>query len=441
MTNSPDSGDADGDIGRVLARPLYLLLSYALLPVLLAVVGWRVLTRPPYRERVFERFGWGRREEGDAVLWVHAVSVGEAQAALPLIRALRAKSPDACVVITTTTPTGAAHVARLYGDSATHRYVPYDLRDAVSRFLDRVRPSVLVVVETELWPHMLQGCRRRRIPVVFANARLTDRSLRRYRRFGALFRDALRDVVVAAQSEADAQRFRALAPPSAQVQAVGNLKFDIALDPKTLRAGRVWRARQGERDAVLVAGSTHEGEEQAVMDALRVLQEAGTNCLAVIVPRHPERFEAVAKAIHGQGFPLRRRSELGFEMSVDDAQVLLVDVMGELLSFYAAADIAFVGGSLVPVGGHNLLEPAALGLPTLTGPHHHNAPEVAAALAEAGALRYVEDGRAIAGAVAELLADPPLASQMGEAGRQTVAANRGAVAAVVERVEALRAAR
>ncbi|MEO0421113.1 MAG: lipid IV(A) 3-deoxy-D-manno-octulosonic acid transferase [Pseudomonadota bacterium] len=436
-----DPADADRRLAGGLARAVYLVLSYALAPLLLAVVGWRALTRPPYRERVAERFGWGPRPAGGPVIWVHAVSVGEAQAALPLVRALREGAPDASFLITTTTPTGAAHVARVYGDTVTHRYVPYDLRDAVARFLDRVQPSVLLVIETELWPHLLQGCRRRSVPVLFANARLTDRSLRRYLRFRSLFGDALRGVTVAAQSEADAQRFRRLAPASARVEAVGNLKFDIALEADTVDAGRRWRGRLGSRDLVLVAGSTHEGEEQAVLDGLRQLREASIDCLAVLVPRHPERFESVAQAVAAQGYRWHRRSELGPEDTVDGAQVLLVDAMGELLSFYAAADVAFVGGSLVPIGGHNLLEPAALGVPTLTGPHHHNAPDVAQVLEAAGAVRRVDGGEQIAQSVRQLLADPSLAARMGEAGRRTVAANRGAVAATVTRVEALRAAR
>ncbi len=429
-------GDGDGRLAAAAARAVYLALSYVLVPLLLAVVLWRVLTRPPYRSRWYERFGFAPRSRASATIWVHAVSVGEAQAAVPLVRALQQRYPHDRVLITTTTPTGAAQVARRYGGAVTHAYVPYDLRGAIARFLDRVQPTLLLIIETELWPHMLQACRRRAIPVVFANARLTSRSLSRYLRWRALFRDALQNVVVAAQSESDAARFRQLAPSSAQVYASGNLKFDVEIDSTVVARGRAWRRRQvAESRIVLVAGSTHDGEEQALLDACERLWEAGLDLLLVLVPRHPERFEAVAQMMPGRSVSLLRRSQAGLDTPLRDTQVLLVDAMGELPMFYAAADLAFVGGSLVPVGGHNLLEPAALGLPTLTGPVHHNAPEVAERLAEAGALRIVEGVSAIAQSVLELTGDAGAARHMGEAGRRTVAANRGAVAAVMRLVE------
>jgi 3-deoxy-D-manno-octulosonic-acid transferase len=358
---------------------------------------------------------------------VHAVSVGEVQAAASLVLALRRRYPDVPLVVTTVTPTGAQRARALFGDAVQVRYIPYDLPGSVRRFFNRVRPRVAVILETELWPNLYHFCGQRKVPLVLASARISPRSVGRYRLLASLFRETLsHGIVIAAQGEGDAERFRSIGANPARTHVTGNIKFDLAL-PDDIRAqGAALRERYapGER-LVWVAGSTHDGEEAAMILVQRRLRAAGLDVLLVLVPRHPGRFQDVAALLRQAGVPFVRRST--DEPVRADTEVLLVDTLGELVAFYAAADLAFVGGSLVPVGGHNLLEPAALALATLSGPQVFNAQDIAGLLVDEGAVELVADADALGEAVLRLLSDPAERRRRGEAGLRVVERNRGAL--------------
>jgi 3-deoxy-D-manno-octulosonic-acid transferase len=346
------------------------------------------------------------------------------------VRALRQRDPDAPLVLTCATPTGRERAEALFGDVALVRYLPYDSPGNMRRFLRRVRPRRLVILETELWPNLFAACARERIPVILASARLSERSVARYRRAGALFRALFAgDVTVGAQSEADAARFVAIGADPARTRVVGNVKFDIDIDAAAAAAGRELRASVLGARPVWVAGSTHPGEEEVVLAAHALVRERRPDALLVLVPRHPQRFDAVAALLATRALPFARRTQRRAVAAAES--VLLVDTTGELLSFYAAADVAFVGGSLVPIGGHNLLEPAALGLAVLTGPSDANGREIAALLTAAGAVLRVSDAATLAAAVGRLLADPGERARIGGLGQGVVAANRGSVARVL----------
>lgn len=406
-------------------RYLYNVLIYLAAPVALLVQLWRGLRDPSYRDRLGERFGFGAALDEDSI-WVHAVSVGEVQAAAPLVRALRKRYAAVPLVLTTVTPTGAERARQLFGADVVLRYVPFDLPGSVRRFFDRVRPRVALIMETELWPNLYSECGRRTIPLVLSSARISPRSVRRYRRLVPLFRDALsHGIVIAAQSAADAERFRSIGANPARTHITGNIKFDFELRPDIERLGRAWREAQVPDRPVWVAGSTHEGEEELLLDAHQRLQREHPRALLVLVPRHPNRFEAVAALLTRRGVSWASRAS-GQPIGGDCA-VLLGDTMGELMLFYAAADVTFVAGSLQPVGGHNLLEPAAVGVPILTGPHNFNSEDVFRKMQEAGAVRVVDDAPALAGALVKLLADDAARRDMGAAGLAVVRDNRGAL--------------
>lgn len=421
-----------------MMRLVYGVLTRAAAPVVFAATLARAVKDPAYRTHLGERFGLGRRLTLPSI-WLHAVSVGEVSAAAALVRALRERRPDMPIVLTTATPTGRAQAATLFGADVEVRFLPYDTPGSVRRFLARIRPRAAIIMETELWPNLLHECGRRGVPVVFASARLAARSVPRYQRFGALFSAALRNVWVAAQSSADAGRFVALGADPSRTQVIGNLKFDMRLGEAVIENGRALRRRYLGSRPVWTAGSTHEGEEDLVLDAHAVLERSVRGALLVLVPRHPQRFEGVAALLERRDVAFERRSRS--ETVRPEAQVLLLDTMGELTAFYAASDAAFVGGSLVPVGGHNLLEPAVLGVPVLTGPHTRNGPEIARLLIEAGGALEVADGLALADAAGRLLADPALRERMGESARRFVEAHRGSLARLLALIEPLLAPR
>jgi len=413
-------------------RRLYTLLIYLAAPVAFAILLLRGLRDRSYWQGLAERFGFGPALPGtEAGIWVHAVSLGEVTAAAPLVRELKRRNPGTQLVLTCATPTGRARAIALFGGSVVVCYLPYDLPGAMRRFLRRIRPQSLVIVETELWPNLFRECARQGVPIVLASARLSDKSVTRYRRCGSLFRDMFaRDVVVGAQSPMDAARFAAIGADPLRTRIVGNLKFDIDIDAQAAGEGRSLRSRLFGTRPVWIAGSTHEGEEGQVLAAHDELRRQRPDALLVLVPRHPIRFEAVAAL-------LIRRKEAYVRRSADLAaaagqSIFLLDTIGELVKFYAAADVAFVGGSLVPIGGHNLLEPAALGMPVLTGPADANGREIAALLTDLGAVRRVADAHELAVALHELLADSALRARLGALGRNAVAANRGSVARVLD---------
>ncbi|MEW7983696.1 MAG: 3-deoxy-D-manno-octulosonic acid transferase [gamma proteobacterium symbiont of Phacoides pectinatus] len=414
-------------------RYLYTLIWYLLLPGYLLRLYWRSLRAPAYRDRLSERFGFADLRVCGVSIWIHSVSVGETQAAEPLVRQLLERYPGYPVVITTTTPTGAERVRTLFGDTVLHAYFPLDIPFAVDRFLERTRPAVLVMMETEIWPNLLLACRRRSIRTVLANARMSARSAAGYARFSGLSREVFAALdAVAAQTAPDAARFVALGACPERVRVTGSIKFDVRLPASLREQAEVLRRQWGGR-AVWVAASTHEGEEAQVLEAHQRVLAAHPGALLVLVPRHPERFERVAALVKKTGLTLARRSS-GTVVG-GGTQVCLGDTMGELMVFLAAADAAFVGGSLVPTGGHNVLEPAALGLPVVFGPHMFNFSTISTMLLEEGAALEVGSAEALSEVIGGWLGDASERTRVGARGREMVAANRGAVQRLLEVLE------
>lgn len=413
-------------------RTLYSLLFHLLLPLILLRLAWRAWRAPAYARRVKERFAFGLPPLQPGGIWVHAVSVGESIAAAPMIRALQARHPELPITVTCMTPTGSERIRALFGNSVQHCYLPYDLPWAAARFLDRLQPKLAVIMETELWPNHIHQCVRRGIPTVLANARLSERSARGYGRFAGLTRPMLAEMSwIAVQTEAEAERFRQLGARPECVSVTGSIKFDLSIDPALPAKAVALRESWGTLTRpVWIAASTHAGEDEIVLAAHRQLLRQHPDSLLILVPRHPERFDAVHVLCQREGFSTVRRSS-GQPVGKEH-QVLLGDTMGELLFLYALADVAFVGGSLVPSGGHNLLEPAALGKPVLSGPYLFNFLEIAAQLRAAKALAEVTDGDALAEQVRQLLGSDARRQLMGEAGYGVLKANRGALEQLLE---------
>ena len=422
-----------GDPIERILRALYSATLYLLAPVTLYHLIWRGFRQDEYFHRWGERYAiypQRRAPSGGAApgetVWVHAVSVGEVNAATALVNSLRRERPDLRLLVTTITPTGSQRVRALWGDAVEHVYLPYDLSGAVGRFLAHFRPRLALIMETELWPNLLFDCRDHGVPVYVLNARLSARSLRGYRMLAPLISRALRTVRhVAAQSHADANRFVRLGAPRAKVSEVGNLKYDIAPAPDTGAFVRRFVGHAGERP-VWIAASTHEGEESAVVALHARLRERHPGLLLLWAPRHPERFRAVMQQAVEAGWRVATRRLTHWPDAADE--VFVVDTLGELAAFYACAQVAFVGGSLQPVGGHNLLEPAAVGTPVVTGPHLHNFAEIARNMREAGALCVGEGVDAVGEALDRLLGDADARARMAAAGTALVEEGRGALA-------------
>ena len=412
-----------------LLRGLYSAALYVLLPITAYHLVWRGFRQREYFRRWSERYAVYGRSGDDGpreLLWVHAVSVGEVNAAAPLVNALRKLYPDLPLLVTTITPTGSARVRALWGDSVQHVYLPYDLPGAVRRFFEHFRPQAGLILETELWPNLLFGAREQGVPTYIVNARLSERSLKGYRTLAALVGRALRTVRrIGAQSAADGQRFIALGANEAQVVDTGNLKYDTPTPDHLDAFCEDFRRNVGARP-VWIAASTHEGEEAAVIALHKRLRERFPELLLVWAPRHPERFRAAVDHSHAAGWRVATRKLTRWPNADDD--VFVVDTLGELMSFYACAQVAFVGGSLQPIGGHNLLEPAAVGTAIVTGPELHNFAEIARRLAEAQAVRIEADVDGVHDALSGLLADEAARKRMVEAGRRLVDEGRGALA-------------
>ncbi|MDJ0739530.1 MAG: lipid IV(A) 3-deoxy-D-manno-octulosonic acid transferase [Gammaproteobacteria bacterium] len=406
-------------------RRLYTLLLYLLLPLVLLRLLWRSLKAPAYRRRWAERFGIFAAPRGWGGIWVHAVSVGEVQAVLPLIRRLRDDNPALALTVTTTTPTGSARVVEQLGDQVFHVYLPYDLPAALSAFLRRVRPRVLLMVETEVWPNLLHACRRHGVYTLLANARLSDKSARRYARLGSFTRQTFANIdCIAAQAEADAVRFRDLGVAAERVIVTGSIKFDMRIPASLEERVEVLRRDWGGRP-VWVAGSTHEGEDELVLFAHHTVLARFPNALLILVPRHPERFERVAGLCKRERLRFARRSRPGDYG--EQTQVFLGDTMGELPVLLGSADVAFIGGSLVPTGGHNMLEAAAQGVAVCFGPHVFNFSTISQLLIDEGAAAQVDSDKALGDQVTRWFADASLRAEAGENGRRVVAQNRGAL--------------
>lgn len=408
-------------------RFIYTLLLYALLPRALWRLLWRARRQPAYLEHIPERFGYYRQTAEQPLIWVHAVSVGETRAAEPLIRALQREYPQHRILLTHMTPTGREAGGTLYGDTALRCYLPYDYPGAVARFLDHFRPRVGLLMETEVWSNLIHACRERQIPLYLVNARLSEKSFEKYRRFAELTRASLRELTaIAAQTADDAQRLAALGAENAVI--AGNLKFDIELPVAQLKLGEAWRKRYGESRPVLLAASTRDGEEDLLLSRLGALE--APFALLVIVPRHPQRFDEVAALIERRGIRYQRRSRE--EPVAPDTRVVLGDSMGEMFAYYAACDVAFVGGSLLPFGGQNLIEACAAGKPVLFGPHTYNFAEAAESAIAAGAALRVADADELMRKAQRLLTDAGAAARMGESGRAFSKAHQGATRRVLE---------
>lgn len=410
-------------------RTLYTALFYLGLPLVAIRLWLRARKAPAYAKRIGERFTLGMPTLQPGGIWVHAVSVGESIAAAPMIRALLERYPALPITVTCMTPTGSERIQALFANEARiqHCYLPYDLPCAAARFLDRVQPKLAVIMETELWPNHIHQCAKRGIPVALANGRLSQRSAKGYGRFGKLTAPMLAEMsLLAVQTEAEAQRFRDLGARPESVEVTGSIKFDLTIDPQLLQRATELRSQwQAQDRPVWIAASTHEGEDEVVLDAHRRLLANHPDALLILVPRHPERFNSVFDLCQREGFATVRRST---GANVDaQTSVLLGDTMGELLFLYALADSAFVGGSLVPNGGHNLLEPAALAKPVLSGPHLFNFLDIAAQLREAGALAEVDDAEGLAVEVQRLFELPCDAQRMAEAGLAVMRRNQGAL--------------
>ena len=411
-------------------RSLYSALWYLLLPVILVRLLIRSHSNKAYRQRWHERLGWVKPAESRKIICLHAVSVGEVMAARPLLEALLRDRPEYCLWITTTTPTGSDTVKRLFAAELSehtiqHSYLPYDLPGAVARFLKRVQPDLLLIMETELWPKLYAVCSRRSVPLLLLNARLSERSVQRYQKINGLVAETLSCVSsIMARCEQDALRFQQLGAENTQIQVAGNIKFDITTDSALAEQGAGMRQQLGQR-SVWCAGSTHQGEEEILLAVHSRLLKQFPDLLLILVPRHPERFTAVAELCEASGLSVIRRSQQKFVGA--EYSVLLGDTMGELLLWYAASDLAFVGGSLVPVGGHNPLEALAFGVPVLSGQYVHNFPDLYPQLTVTQSAKLLASDDELYAAVKYWLLHDNERLACGQAGHQFLRENRGVV--------------
>lgn len=421
----------------MISRLIYSLLLYLIAPFAVLRLYLRGKKAPAYRQRIAERFGFfiPPFTKQQKVIWVHSVSVGETIASAPLVKQLLQHYGDHQVLITTMTPTGSAQVQKLHAEQIragriAHVYMSYDLPCAVARFLNKVEPVMAIMVDTELWPNTVAACSRRGIPVVVANARLSDRSAKGYQRVRWLTTPMLQKIqLVAAQDQDTAERFLALGLPASQCQVTGSIKFDLEVSTAIMDSGKQlrqqWQAGFGGDVRIVVAASTHEGEDQQVLDAFKTVLSTVPKAKLLLVPRHPERFDDVAELVAQNGLSVVRYGQQ--QQPEPNTQVILGDVMGEMMKLFAASDIAFVGGSFVATGGHNVLEPAALSLPVLSGSHLFNFAEISTLLQQAGGLEIVPNAAALAQQIIRLLKDDACYQWMSGAAAGFVNQNRGAL--------------
>lgn len=409
-----------------MTRWLYSLLLYTLVPYALAHLVYRARRQPLYLRHMHERFGYYRTEAPREVLWLHAVSVGEVRAAQPLVQALQARYPKYKILMTYMTPTGRETGWALYGNTVIHAYLAYDLPGAVQRFLRYFNPKLGLLVETEIWPNLIHHCKQRGIPLLLVNARLSEKSKKKYGRFPKFTRKCLRGFrAIAAQTEQDRERLLALG--AGQVSVMGNLKFDILPSSALLTMGQAWRQQWGSARPVLLAASTREGEEALILARLSNLDVA--DLLMLIVPRHPQRFNEVEGQLKALGIPYQRRSLSTAVLA--ETKVLLGDSLGEMPAYYSACDLAFIGGSLLPYGGQNLIEACAAGKPILLGPHTYNFEQAADDAITSGAALRVANVEALMNEAQTLLADPAQLRLMAEAALRFADRYRGATGQLI----------
>lgn len=416
-------------------RIFYTVIFTIGIPVVLLRLWWKGRKNPGYRQRISERFGFFSNRPTPGGLWVHTVSVGEFLATVPLIRALQKRFPDLAITVTTTTPTGSAQVQKVFGDQVFHVYFPYDIPWCLNRFLNRIQPSTVIIVETELWPNCLDFCQKRQLPVLIVSGRLSQHSFKGYKRLGFIMKEMLAKVgKVAAQSDLDGQRFIELGLDPNRLLVTGNIKFDLTLkdglqaEAQCLREG--WG---GETRFVLIAASTHAKEEEQILLVFDELKKKIDNPLLIIVPRHPERFPEVIALLKKRGDKFVQRSTQ--QTPSLETEIYMGDTMGELPLLYAASDVAFVGGSLVSIGGHNVLEASALGLPVVVGPYTHNFVDIVAFLRDAGALVQVQEQSELTDVVLNWFVNVEARKHAGSLGQQVIEKNRGAVAKIINLLE------
>jgi 3-deoxy-D-manno-octulosonic-acid transferase len=415
-------------------RTLYSALFYLLLPFVLLRLLWRSVKAPAYRQRWSERFGfYNRNKTVQGVLWFHAVSVGEAEALFPLLRRLQKRLPETPILITTTTPTGSARVKAVMKDTVAHVYLPYDIPFAIKRFIRCFKPKLAVIMETEIWPNLFAYCGKNQIPLYIINARLSQKSARGYRKIPAIIEPALAEVtLIAAQTEEDANRFFEIGAARESVKTLGNMKFDVDIPEETLVAGFKLKEHLFRDRFVWLIASTHKDEEAIFLSLYKKIKQRIPELLMVIVPRHPERFPEVGKLCEQQQLKFVTRTSRA--ACAGDTDVYLVDTMGELKMFYAAADIAFVGGSMVPVGGHNILEAAAIGVPVMFGPYMANFKEIAEEVLKCEAAIQCRNEEEIAEAVLKLYTRPDYRGALVAKSKQFLNDNQGAIDKICDRL-------
>jgi 3-deoxy-D-manno-octulosonic-acid transferase len=407
-------------------RSVYSFLILVSTPFVLLYFAIRGFRNRAYLARWSERFGFLPVSGKPGGIWVHAASVGEFNAASPLIKALSKKYPELTLTVTSLTPTGSDRVQNELGETVLHSYIPIDVPGAVSRFLERLQPSVIVIMETEIWPNLYLEAQRRNTPILMANARLSERSMHRYQAVSGFISEVLQNVAwIGAQSDEDAGRLISCGADPQRVDMAGNLKFDLNIPASLVEKGTALRNRWDKDRPVLVAGSTHEADENVIIPAFTSLLESLPDALLILAPRYPERFTRAAQSARAAGLRTELHSQSG--VCSTQAQCFVIDSIGELLTYYACADVTFVGGSFGEQGGHNALEPAALGKPVLLGPNMVNAKEVSSQLIQCGAAMRVTDQHDFRRLTEEILTDGNLRHRMGLAGKRLVEKNRGAL--------------
>lgn len=413
---------------------LYTTLLYLIQPLVWLRLWLRGRKAPAYRRRWGERYGFCAEKVKPNGIMLHSVSVGETLAAIPLVRALRHRYPSLPITVTTMTPTGSERVRSAFGNDVYHVYLPYDLPCALKRFFNQVNPKLVIIMETELWPNLITELHRREIPLVIANARLSERSATGYRKIGFFMRSILRRItLIAAQTQEDGERFVDLGLPRSHLAITGSLKFDISVTPELAARAVTLRRQWASRRPVWIATSTHEGEEAIILAAHRELLVRFPDLLLILVPRHPERFPTTQALTDNLGFTYNLRSS--GEVPSLETQVVIGDTMGELMLLYGIADLAFVGGSLIERGGHNPLEPAAHALPVLMGPYTFNFKDICQKLTEAGGLITVSDATSIVKEVTSLLADEDYRLYYGRHAVEVLHQNQGALQRLLSLLE------
>ena len=415
-------------------RLIYTALLYLLIPLLLVRLWWRGRKNPAYRQRWRERFGRLPASTMPAPIWLHAVSLGEVNAAHPLVKAIQKRFPEQRIVITTTTPTGSARVIQLFGDSVSHVYLPIDCQRFIARFYAFIKPKIVIIMETELWPNMLHYLAKKKCPVIIANARLSEQSFAGYKKILWLTRPMLQTIqAIAAQAEADASRLIAMGGKPDHVHVLGNIKFDIELKPEWADAAKLLRQHWGASRLVWVVASTHAGEDELLLSVFTQLKQQHPQLLLLLVPRHPERFDGVYELCRQTNMNVARRTQ--FETVSEKTDILVGDTLGEMMLFFSAADVVFMAGSFAKIGGHNALEPAALGLPIITGPHTFNFTAINKLMMAQNALVTVETPEQLSHAMQNLLSSKDAMKTLADNAREVMEKNRGAVSRHIELIE------